>query len=104
SGDPVSLLERDRDSLSVRRALDALVAGEEVECLPALEGVLAFGRRAAGPASGPWQGDLVRTVNTSGRPVAPPAPGRGRRSSEPAGCAATADAGGAGGRLPTPSR
>ncbi|MEE1751323.1 glycoside hydrolase family 13 protein [Streptomyces sp. SP18CS02] len=104
TGDPDSMLELYRDALAVRRAHPALGAGEAVEWLPAPEGVLAFRRRAAGPGSGPWQGDLVCTVNTTGRPVALPAPGRVLLSSEPDRSAATAADGGAGGRLPTPSR
>ncbi|BAJ27545.1 MULTISPECIES: glycoside hydrolase family 13 protein [Kitasatospora] len=69
TGDPTSTLELYRSALAVRRAQPALGAGTDVEWLPAPAGVLAFRREAA-------EGSFVCTVNTTGRPVRIPAPGR----------------------------
>ncbi|GGU18878.1 glycoside hydrolase family 13 protein [Streptomyces lavendofoliae] len=75
TGDPDSTLELYRSALAMRREHPALGAGDAVEWLPAPDGVLAFRRRASGAGTGPWQGDLVCTVNLTDRPVALRAPG-----------------------------
>ncbi|MFF8292603.1 glycoside hydrolase family 13 protein [Streptomyces sp. NPDC016309] len=75
TGDPDSTLELYRSALAVRREHPALGAGDAVEWLPAPDGVLAFRRRAKGAGTGPWQGDLVCTVNLTDRPVPLPVPG-----------------------------
>ncbi|MER7761363.1 glycoside hydrolase family 13 protein [Streptomyces sp. NPDC097619] len=70
TGDPASMLELYRGALTVRRTHPALGAGDAVEWLPAPEGVLAFRRTGTDGSA------LVCTVNTTGTPVAVPAPGR----------------------------
>ncbi|MER7110644.1 glycoside hydrolase family 13 protein [Streptomyces sp. NPDC000229] len=75
TGDPDSTLELYRSALAMRRDHPALGAGDAVEWLPAPDGVLAFRRRARGAGTGPWQGDLICTVNLTDRPVALRAPG-----------------------------
>ena len=69
SGDPDSTLEFYRRALALRAEHPALGAGESVVWLDAPEGVLAFRRDSP-------RGSFVCTVNTTGAPVAMPAPGR----------------------------
>ncbi|MFG2328176.1 glycoside hydrolase family 13 protein [Streptomyces sp. NPDC048604] len=71
SGDPASVLELYRRALTLRRAHPALGAGEDVEWLPAPEGVLAFRRTSAA-------GDVFVVLNTAAKPeeVALPLPRR----------------------------
>ncbi|MFE7275793.1 glycoside hydrolase family 13 protein [Streptomyces sp. NPDC057623] len=82
SGDPDSTLELYRSALAVRREHPALGAGDRVEWLQAPDGVLAFRRSARGDGGGPWHGDLVCTVNTTGAPVPWTVPGRPLLSSQ----------------------
>ncbi|MCB5169312.1 glycoside hydrolase family 13 protein [Streptomyces bambusae] len=74
TGDPHSTLELYRAALELRRVLPGLGAGDGVEWLPAPAGVLAFARPG-----------FVCTVNTLGRPVELPVPGRPVLSSGPVG-------------------
>ncbi|MFV0130185.1 alpha-amylase family glycosyl hydrolase [Streptomyces sp. HMX112] len=83
TGDPDSTLELYRTALALRREHPALGAGDAVDWLPAPAGVLAFRRRAKGPATGPGRGDLICTLNMTGRPVRLPAPGSPLLSSTP---------------------
>ncbi|MFB7633964.1 alpha-amylase family glycosyl hydrolase [Streptomyces sp. NPDC056149] len=64
TGDPASTLELYRSALALRRAHPGLGAGEAIEWLPALDGVLAFRR----------PGGLICTVNTTTEAVRLPLP------------------------------